>query len=206
MISLALVVLAQLASTPSVRHSASLTGAPAQVGTGMLLAQDTPPPPPGVETLPAQPRTLQELHAERERLDATRPSVGGPVAMLAVGAGLCVVGAVVGLVGLDLLLTYFLTGLGSSYYGTLGTFLTVAGFVCVGIAVVAIAVGIPLAVIGGIRLKKTVNERSAVGEQMNAIDEQIRALEENTPPPAPPPPSSVERNAGPQPLLVMGTF
>jgi hypothetical protein len=210
MLTLSIVVAAQIASIPSVRHSASLTGEPAQIGTGILLAQaEAPPaPPPGVDApvQPKQPRTLQELRDERARIDATRPSLGGPIALLAVGAGLCLVGLGVGIGGLELLFFYFFTGLGASYYGALGTVLTIVGFVLLGVAVVAIAVGIPLAVIGGVRLKRTINERTEIGKSMNEIDDQIRALEENAPPPAPPPPSSVQRNAGPQPLAVLGTF
>jgi hypothetical protein len=210
MLTLSIVVAAQIASIPSVRHSASLTGEPVQIGTGILLAQaEAPPaPPPGVDApvQPKQPRTLQELRDERARIDATRPSLGGPIALLAVGAGLCLVGLGVGIGGLELLFFYFFTGLGASYYGTLGTVLTVVGFVLLGVAVVAIAVGIPLAVIGGVRLKRTINERTEIGKSMNEIDDQIRALEENAPPPAPPPPSSVQRNQGPQPLAVLGTF
>lgn len=194
---IAIVAALALSASP---HSASLLNEPPAIGTGILLAGDAlPPPPPGL----AQPKTLQQLRDERAALDATRPSVGGPVAMLAVGAGLCLFGVAFGIVGLELLVLYLFTG---SSLGYLGTVFTVMGFVFAGLAVVAIAVGIPLAVVGGIRLKKTVNERSKIGEEMNKLDEQMKQLEDLTPPAAPPPPPTVERERGPQPMILLATF
>jgi hypothetical protein len=190
-----------LGASPEVRRAAQLTGEAPQWGTGVLLAQDAPPPPPpsGLAT----PRTLAELQAERARLDGTRPSLGGPIALLAVGAGLCVVGLGVGLGGFYTVLVYFFTG-GS--LGTVSTVLTIAGFVLLGIGVAAIGVGIPLAVIGGRRLASTIRERRAVGAQLNALDEQIRAMEQGAPTIPLPPPTSVERNQGPQPYAVVANF
>ena len=208
MLTLTLIAALHGASLPNVRHSASLTGESPAIGTGMLLAQsEAPPPPPGDSGglgLARPARSLQELRDERTRLDATRPSLGGPIAMLAVGAGLALVGAGVGLGGLELLIAYFFT---TGLYGgsSIATVFTVAGFVLLGIGVVMLGVGIPLAIIGGIRLKKTINERTAIGVEMNLIDDQIKALEDNVPPPAPMP-TSVERNQGPQPLLVLSSF
>jgi hypothetical protein len=186
-----------------VPRSALLTAEAPLPGTGILLAQDEalPPPPPGV----AAPRTLQDLRAERARLDGTRPSLGGGIAMLAVGAALSLAGLGVGVGGLYMLVLYLFTSNGAVFGTTLATVFTVVGFVFLGVAVVALGVGIPLAVIGGRKLSTTIRERNAIGAQMNAIDEQIRQLEQLAPE-APPPPTSVERNLGPQPLLVLSTF
>jgi hypothetical protein len=191
------------ASLPNVYHSASLTGEVPSIGTGMLLAQDSAPPlpPPGV----AQPLTLQQLRDERARLDATRPSLGGPIAMLAVGAVLALSGAGFAASGLYTVIGYILAGAFSGA-STVGTIVTVAGFVILGIGVVMLAVGIPLAIIGGVRLKKTIGERSAIGVELNAVDEKIKALEEGAAPPPPVLPNSVERNLGPTPTLVVSTF
>jgi hypothetical protein len=205
MLTLTLVA-ALTGSIHNVHHSASLTSEAPTLGTGMLLAQDAPPPqPPAVGGLGlAQPLTLQQLHAERDRLDASRPSLGGPIAMLAVGVALTLAGVGFGLSGAYLIVGYAVAGVFSGA-STVGTAITIAAFVVLGIGVVLLAVGIPLAIIGGVRLKRTLNERSAIGVEMGVIEEKIKALEDVAPPP-PVLPNSVERNAGPAPTLVVSTF
>lgn len=205
MLTLTLIAALQ-GSLHNVHHSASLTGEVPTIGTGMLLGQDAAPPlpPPGVAQ-PQGPLTLQQLRDERTRLDNSRPSLGGPIAMLAVGAALAIAGLGFGLSGAYLVIGYIIAGAFSGA-STVGTIVTVAGFVVLGIGVVLLAVGIPLAIIGGVRLKRTINERTAIGVEMNAVDEKIKALEEGAAPPPPVLPNSVERNLGPTPTLVVSTF
>lgn len=195
-----------LGAAPEAHRAAMLTAEAPTLGTGILLAQaDAPPaPPPGVaQPAPAAPKTLQQLREERTALDQSRPGIGGGIALLAVGVVADGIGLSFGAWGLATLFSsFFLRAAGT----TVNTALTAAGFVMLGLGIIALAVGIPLTIVGAIKLARSLRERRAIGEQMNAIDEQIRLLEESAPPPPPVMPNSVENNLRPRPALVVAEF
>jgi hypothetical protein len=161
------------------------------IGVGMLLAQvgEPPPipPPAGGEMMAPMPaRSLQDLRADYQRLEESRPGLAGPIVMLAIGVPCLAVGAA-------LLYTFAL-------YSFSVAFLPV--FV---ISVALVVVGIVLAIIGGVRLGRTIRDRGSIGRQMEDVKRQIEALE--SAPPPPPPPSSVERNGQvPTPGFALLTF
>lgn len=164
-------------------RAARLTKDAQVVGTGVLLAQAevAPPAPGGVAPAAPPAKSLQELRDEYRRLEESRPGIGGKIAMLAIGGVLDIAGISFLLYGI----TYF--GLVNAGAGFIGTIL---GVVFVVIAVICLAVGIPLTIVGAVGLGKNLKERREIGEQMEAIDAQIKQLE--AAPPPPPPPSSVE--------------
>lgn len=147
------------------------------IGEGMLLAQagEPPPiPPPAGEMMAPMPaRSLQDLRAEYQRLDESRPGLAGPIVMLAIGVPCLAVGA-------GLLYTFLVYSV--SVY--------TIPILIIGLAL--IAVGLVLGIVGGVKLGRNIRERNDIGRQMEDIKRQIDALE--SAPPPPPPPSSVERN------------
>src|SRR3954454_10742262 len=56
----------------------------------VFYAQDNGPGGPGDR--PVEQMTREELQAEYQRLDQERPSIGGPIALTAVGGGLLIIG------------------------------------------------------------------------------------------------------------------
>lgn len=181
-------------------RAALLTSTAALPGTGILLVEDAPPTPP-----PGQPgASVQDLRLERERLADSRPSLGAGIGMLASGVVLSLAGAVLAVYGGAYLAVGALFG---QMFATSSAFLAVGvvGIVILAVGVVVLAVGIPLLIVGAVKLSRTVRERSAIGQEMDKIDERIRALEQATPPP-PPAPMSVERARTAAPLVTVASF
>ncbi len=156
-------LLLTLAATPAVSPAFLGDAAPRRIH----LVQDAPPAPPAAEQAPDFSRwTRAQLRAEIERLDATRPSLGLPIGLMAGGGGGALVSAYVLLLSLAgnsrTLLPLFI-------------FLGIAGTVCVG-----------LLVLGGIFLSQALPERRVIGARMDAIDAQLNS--ETDPRELPPPP------------------
>lgn len=166
------------------------------IGEGMLLAQaDQPPPipPPAGEVgaIPGPARSLQELRAEYQRLDESRPGIGGSIAMLAIGVACLAVGVPV--------FFYFGVFQVAFYFSD---FLWLFGLP---VGFILIAAGIVLTIVGAVGLGRKLKERSTITQQMDELKKQIEQLE--SAPPPPPPPSSVERlGPTPQPGYSMLTF
>lgn len=167
------------------------------IGEGMLLAQaEAPPPPPpaigGPEPVGA-PRTLQDLRAEYQRLDESRPGLVAPIVMLAIGVPAAIIGFYF---VYDGLVTILLSGNSSALFLT--------GVIFTGVGVVLLIAGVVLAIIGGVKLGRTLGQRREIGNQMEDIKKQIEALE--SAPPPPPPPSSVQRMEAPKTAFTVATF
>lgn len=164
------------------------------IGEGMLLAQagEPPPiPPPGGELAAPMPaRSLQDLRAEYARLSDSRPGLAGPIVMLAIGVPALVIG--------------FAIFYGVFVYGLLNGISYTAWLVGLIVSVPLMAVGLVLAIVGGVRLGRTIRDRGQIGKQMEEIKAQIDALE--SAPPPPPPPSSVQLELGPKPAFVLAHF
>ncbi len=165
-----LVALAALNAGPSIARDASLVGTEVH-HKGFLVAQnDAPPPPPPLEQAPpsAPPSaanlvptgsydgwSVEQLRAESRRLNDNKPSIAGPIVLLAVGAGLGVfIGAPFTYAGIVAL---------AAGYGS--------GLLIFGLAVLLPAIA--MAVIGGIWLGARLSERHAVGEQIDEIERRI---------------------------------
>lgn len=143
------------------------------------------------ESLPGQQPTYQgwtrrQLEAEMRRLDDLRPSLGGPISMMAIGAAVAVVDFVVFL------------------FGGLIALLSGGGFdtgvvVVMGIGAV-VAAG--LIILGAILLKGISKERGDYGRQMDLVKAAIEAL---TPSPMEPPPQPPPSMQTPFPMQVMAT-
>ncbi len=162
----ALLALVALNAGPSLARDASLVGSEMH-HRGILVAQnDSPPPPPPPEMAPPSaanlaPRgnyegwSVEQLRAESRRLNDSRPSIGAPIALLAVGAGLGV-----------------FIGAPFTYAGIL----VLAGGYGVGVLIFGLAVllpGIAMAVIGGVWLGARLTERHAIDEQIDDIERRI---------------------------------
>jgi hypothetical protein len=165
------------------------------IGEGMLLAQAAEPPPipppAGEVALPLPARSLQDLRAEYQRLEDSRPGLGGSIAMLAIGVACLAVGIPV----------FFYFGVFELIYN-FNSLMWVFGLP---VGFILIAAGIVLTIVGGVGLGRKARERSTIGQQMEDIKRQIEALE--SAPPPPPPPSSVERNGHwPYPGNVVATW
>lgn len=156
------------------------------IGEGMLLAQADlgPPPIPPAAGEPIAPgRSLQDLRAEYQRLEESRPGLAGSIVMLSIGVVALAVGIPV----------FFYVGV----WSLLNSFSSYLWLIGMPIGIILIALGITFTIVGAVGLGRKARERRTIGDQMEEIKRQIEALE--SAPPPPPPPSSVER-LGPAPL------
>ncbi len=165
-----LVALVALNAGPSIARDASLVGTEAH-HKGFLVAQnDAPPPPPPLEQAPPSPPpsaanlvptgnydgwSVEQLRAESRRLSDNRPSIVGPIVLLAVGAGL---GFFIGAPFTYLGVAYFLAGYG-------------VGALVFGLAVLLPAIA--MIIVGCIWLGARISERRAIGEQIDEIERRI---------------------------------
>ncbi len=165
--SLALLTLAVLNVASLDAQGVSLIGAESHLH-GLLLAQaDAPPPPPPPSVSPNmgvggnyEGWSLEQLQRESRRLNDLRPSLVGPIVLLAVGAGITVFLGV----------PFLLSGV-SILYAT-----GVAGFLIAGL--VFAVPGVAMIVIGSIWLSSRIAERREAGEQIDEIEMRIRNYRE----------------------------
>jgi hypothetical protein len=161
-----LLALAAMNAVPSLAHDASLAGTELH-HRGWLVAQnDMPPPPPPPESAAPSANTLnpssydgwstEQLRTESRRLHDLEPGLGGPIALLAVGAGLTLfVGAPLTFVGISYLAVY-------------------GGFELLALGLSFLLPGIALAVIGGVWLGSRIAERRGYSEKIEDIDNRLR--------------------------------
>lgn len=122
------------------------------------------------EAMWAQAPTLLEpapsrvaLTHQLRLLQDSLPSLGGPTALTVVGGALVVVGIVVGVVGVATLFIGW-------------------GVLFLAAAVMMELVGIPLTIVGAVRLGQAGREREPILRQIQGVEGQLRALD--TAPPA----------------------
>lgn len=143
----------------------------------LLVAQaDMPPPPPGAPD-PYAGWTRGQLQMEYDRLEGTKPGIGGAIAMLAVGGGLVIIGTVTILSGFSI------------YYGYL------IGYLIVGS--IFLVPGIILAIIGAVMLPGRLSERRSISDRQDAIKARIDYAPPDGQPgygPPPPPPPGAQQN------------
>jgi hypothetical protein len=147
---------------------------------------------------PIEGMTREQLQREWDRLDSSRPGLGGAIGLLAGGVAVAVVGFYIAYIGL-LAAIISSTSTGTSVGISPGV-----GMVLLVVGLVVLAGGIALAVVGGLKLRSTLHDRSRYGEQMNLIQDRLNANpgqpyypppppgDQNVPPPPPPPPPSVQ--------------
>jgi hypothetical protein len=127
----------------------------------------------------------EAIRARIAELNQSRPSLGGPIAMLAVGVILLGSGLSFGIVGAEyVLLTAYL-----------GTTLRSLGLIFLVAGLVAVVVGIPLVIVGAVGLRRALQERKAIRQELNELRQQLRAD-------APPP----DALPGPLPAMVVASF
>ncbi len=119
--------------------------------------------------------TRGELKAEYALLEQKRPGIGGPITMIAVGAGL------VGYGTLLLFITPGPGGIGSSFSSR-----NPIGYLFVGMIMLGVALLAPGSWLAWTRRV----ERAEYGDRMDAITERLQAMEAAD--------SSAERRAGPK--------
>lgn len=143
--------------------SALLLSAPALAHRSLLLT---------AEDAPVEPMTRGQLELEVQRLEATKPSLGAPIALTAVGGGLLLGGGGVALGGLaDLIIL-----------GTRGTYALV-GYIFLGFgAALAVTGGVLLAV-GLVKLFHRLGERGVISQRIDEVNARLEALERQSPPP-----------------------
>lgn len=145
---------------------------------------------------PIEQMTREQLQQEWDRLDSNRPGLGGGIGLAAGGVAVAIVGFYVAYAGLAAAIV-------SS--GTTNSGISPAvGAVLIVIGLVLLAGGITLGIIGGLKIRSTLRERSRIGEQMNRIQDRLNSNpgqpyypppppgDQNSPPPPPPPPPSVQ--------------
>jgi hypothetical protein len=154
------------------------------------------------EEIPLSQMTHQQLRAEYQRLDETRPGLGGQITMVALGGVAIAAGFVV----------------------LWGTFLISASSFFASVPLIPLLVGVGLIAGGGVilaigivMLKLAIAERRPYGEAMDEIRARLDGTYEgqNPPPPPeqpvapPPPPPPLPPQAGldaVRPSLVLATF
>lgn len=170
----------------------SLVKEPPRFSAHLIEAQTQAPQPNDYSTW-----SREELLAEYNRLEADRPSVAMPIALMATGVVALVVGLYCGLFGL------VLSAAGSSS----STLLIVA-------AVAGLA-GLGLLLSGIVLLIGALHDRRAMGTEMDRIQEQLhdRSPGIQPGPPAPPPTGPVPPMPGPtqvfapvKPTILLATF
>ena len=117
--------------------------------------------------------TREQLVSELRRLDETRPSLGGPIAAMSVGAVLAIVGgslafvgvSVIGFSGSAQILTYALLGLGGAI----------------------VIVGAILLLVGTIKLATRFGAIAAHRDETDEVQKRIDAIDQKLPPPPPGP-------------------
>jgi hypothetical protein len=132
--------------------------------------------PSGSET-PVEQMTREQLQAELADLGAEKPSLGGPIALTAVG-GVLTLGAWA-CIGLGLTLVV----------GSASEFATAWGFVIAGVGVVAGIVGAVLLIVGLVKLFTRLGERRTYQQRIDDVKARLEAIDREAPAP-PPPPSS----------------
>jgi len=151
---------------------------------------------------PIEGMTREQLQREWDRLDSDRPSLGGAIGLTVAGVAVAAVGFVLAIYGLGFAFI-------SSSSASMGAISPAVGATLLIIGAILIAAGVAVGVVGGLRLKGVLRDRSRYGEQMNRIRDlldnnpgqpyyppQPPPGDQNSPPPPPPPPPSV-RNLPP---------
>lgn len=145
----------------------------------------------------AAPETSASLRAQIGSLVDSRPSLGGPISMLAVGGVLALSGISVALMG-AMYVTTVAAALGS-YFTQLGI-----AFLIVGIG--GFVVGVPLAVVGAVLTSRAIQKRKANRRELNELNRRLRRLEGPGASSAPLPPGPMVRDDAPEPAVLLATF
>ena len=145
-----------------------------------FVADDGPRP--SLDTM-----TREQLAAELRRLDDTKPSIGGPIVLLSIGAGLSIPGA------------YFLiSGLSTAAFNS-GTFTQAAGYILAGFGGVLLTAGLILVIVGAILLPMRLSKRTAHAEETEQIRRKMDTMDQGAPPPPPGPEEMVPPPPPPPP-------
>lgn len=136
----------------------------------VALAQLPPVPPPVDAPLaaPAPFVSAQQLQVDIAALKRMRPGIGGGIALIAAGGGL---------------------GIAGGFYVAIGLAATVAPVWAIGVG--ALAVGLPLAVIGIWLLVNAIPERARIDAEITKLRRELSQVQAGAPPPAPPGPSGM---------------
>ena len=124
--------------------------------------------------------TRNQLLAERDRLDLSRPSIVLPIVGVAVGGGLLIVSGI----------TALYAGLFAFLGGIIGRGSGIDTGVVIFCAILAV-IGAAGVVAGLIFLLPTLKERTAIGKQIDRVNDALEHLETDPGVPPPPPPPSV---------------
>jgi hypothetical protein len=139
--------------------------------------------------MPVEQMSHRQLQLEYQRLDNERPSLGGAIAMTAVGGGLLLFG---GAFLLDALGTFLYFGGSTVIYAAAAYILLVFG------AALAIT-GVILLPIGLVKLFGRVAERRVYSQRMDDISARMETLDRSGGPDMPPPPPTDLPPAPPPP-------
>ena len=137
----------------------------------LFISEDERTPRPMFEQM-----TREQLVAELRRLDTERPSLGMPIALLAVGVALAVPGfgvTAIGLIGL----------LSSTQTMVMG--LTAVSAILTGVGIIMVTVGVILAIVGGVSLGVRIKGRSNNGKQADEVRRRLEAVDNGQPIPVP---------------------
>ncbi|MBS1149282.1 MAG: hypothetical protein H6Q89_980 [Myxococcaceae bacterium] len=137
-----------------------------------LRVSDDAQPPPTFDQM-----SREQLRAELRRLDETRPSLGGPIAMLSVALALIIPGIPMTAIGV--------TGLVASARGAVVGW-TLASGILTGVGFVIVTAGIILAIVGGVTLGVRLKARSESGRAADEVRRRLEALDPGQPLPVPP--------------------
>ena len=149
--------------------------------------------PPGPDTAPGA--TADSLRQQIGSLVDSRPSIGGPIALVVAGALLVLNG-----IGFDLywlLLVGFSSYYSTSLFGAMSLGFLIGGLICIG-------VGLPLLIVGAVLLPRALRKRREIKREIGGLERQLRELELQPPRGLPPP--MTQGDAAPAPLLLLASF
>lgn len=138
-----------------------------------LVSDDERTPRPMFEQM-----SREQLVAELHRIDDARPGLGGPIAVLVVGAALIIPG--VGLTGGGLIAL-----IASRSASSMMVAFTTASAIVLGVGFVMVTVGIILAIAGGVSLGLRIKARSVNGHEADEVRRRLDALDNGQPLPVP---------------------
>lgn len=128
-----------------------------------VLSAEEPADAPLVSDRPVETMTLRELKAEYQLLDEKRPSIGGPISMIATGAGLLLYGT----------LMFLVASAAPGGVGALFSFGSLAGYLFTGMLLTGAGLLLP----GIWTVKNRLPDRAAMGERMDDIQARINELD-----------------------------
>jgi len=133
---------------------------------------------PGFADVPVEQLSREQLQLEYQRLDREKPSIGGPIALTAVGGGLLFFGII-----------FFIYAVAGYLYAGFASELVVVAYVLLAFSAALSITGAVLLTVGLVKMFTRIGQRRAYSQRMDDINARLESLDRSGSPPPPPPPA-----------------